>query len=93
MIDKVYIIHSENVQHGITFNSKTRYVKDKENAIRIYEETLKQMKEDNRDMVSDKENYKISKGGQMANKYFTCYYKYQPQVSNFLVEISAEILE
>lgn len=93
MNKKVYIIHSENVQHGITFNSKTRYVEDKDNAIKIYEETLKQMKADNKDMLSDKENYAINKGGQRANKFFTCYYKYQPQVSNFLVEISAEVLE
>ena len=91
--DKVYLIHSEYVQHGMTFNSRTRYVKDKEKAIQIYEETLKQMKEDNADMISDKENYETNRGGQRANKFFTCYYKYQPQVSNFLVEISAEILE
>jgi len=91
--EKVYIIHSEYVQHGMTFNSRTRYVKDKEHAIQIYNETLNQMKEENSDMISDKENYKINKGGQRANKFFTCYYKYQPQVSNFLVEISAEELE
>lgn len=91
--EKVYIIHSEYVQNGMTFNSKTRYVKDKEKAIQIYEETLKQMKEDNADMISDKENYETNKGGQRANKFFACYYKYQPQVSNFLVEISAEELE
>ena len=93
MNKKVYIIHSECVQHGITFNSKTRYVEDKDNAIKIYEETLRQMKADNEGMLSDKDNYKINKGGQRANKFFTCYYKYQPQVSNFLVEISAEVLE
>lgn len=93
MKDKVYIIHSEYVQHGITFNSKTRYVHDKDKAIQIYEETLKQMKEDNQDMLSNKDSYSINKGGQRANKFFTCYYKYQPQVSNFLVEISAEELE
>ena len=93
MKDKVYLIHSEYVQHGITFNSRTRYVHDKDKAISIYEETLKQMKEDNQDMLSDKENYETNHGGQRANKFFTCYYKYQPQVSNFLVEISAEELE
>lgn len=93
MTDKVYIIHSEYVQHGMTFNSRTRYVKDKDYAIQIYEETLKQMKEDNQDMLSNKESYSINKGGQRANKYFCCYYKYQPEVSNFSVEISAEVLE
>jgi hypothetical protein len=93
MKDKVYIIHSEYVQHGMTFNSKTRYVHDKDKAIQIYEETLQQMKEDNQDMLSNKDSYSINKGGQRANKFFTCYYKYQPQVSNFLVEISAEELE
>lgn len=93
MKEKVYIIHSEYVQHGMTFNSKTRYVKDKDKAISIYEETLKQMKEDNSEMISNKENYEINRGGQRANKFFTCYYKYQPMASNFLVEISAEELE
>ena len=93
MKDKVYLIHSEYVQHGITFNSRTRYVKDKDKAIQIYEETLKAMKEDNKDMLSDKENYETNHGGQRANKFFTCYYKYQLEVSNFLVEISAEELE
>lgn len=93
MSDKIYIVHSEYTQHGITFNSRNRYVKDKENAIRIYEETLQEMKADNQEMLSDKENYSINRGGQKANKYFSCYYKYQPQASNFLVEISAEILE
>ena len=93
MNKKVYIIHSEYVQHGMTFNSRTRYVADKDHAIEVYNEVLQQMKADNSEMLSDKENYEISKGGQRANKYFTCYYKYQPQASNFLVEISAEILE
>ena len=77
----------------MTFNSRTRYVEDKEKAIQVYNDTLKQMKEDNQDMISDKENYETNKGGQKANKFFTCYYKYQPQASNFTVEISAEELE
>ncbi len=51
------------------------------------------MKANNADMLSNKDSYSINKGGQRANKFFTCYYKYQPQVSNFLVEISAEELE
>ena len=93
MNKKVYIIHSEYVQNGMTFNSRTRYVEDKEKAIQVYNDTLKQMKEDNSEMLSDKENYETNRGGQRANKFFTCYYKYQPQASNFLVEISAEILE
>ena len=93
MKEKVYIIRSEYVQHGMTFNSRTRYVKDKDKAISIYEETLKQMKEDNADMIVDKENYETNRGGQRTNKFFTCYYKYQPLASNFLVEISAEELE
>ena len=93
MKSKVYLIHSEYVQNGMTFNSRTRYVLDKEKAIQVYNETLQQMKADNADMITDKENYEINRGGQRANKFFTCYYKYQPQVSNFLVEISAEELE
>ena len=93
MKDKVYIIHSEYVQHGMTFNSKTRYVHDKDKAIQVYNETLQQMKVDNADMIADKENYETNHGGQRANKFFTCYYKYQPGASNFLVEISAEELE
>lgn len=93
MNNKIYIVHSEYTQYGITFNSRTRYVADKDHAIEVYNEVLQQMKEDNSEMLSDKENYSINKGGQKANKYFSCYYKYQPQASNFLVEISAEELE
>ena len=93
MNKKIYIIHSEYVQHGMTFNSRNRYVLDKDKAIQIYNETLQQMKADNADMISDKENYETNHGGQRANKFFTCYYKYQPGASNFLVEISAEELE
>ena len=37
---KLYIIHSEYVQQGITFNRKDRYVDDPEKANQIYEETL-----------------------------------------------------
>lgn len=93
MNEKVYVVHSECIAHGIIFNSRTRYVKDKEKAIRIYNETLRQMKEDNADILADKENYSIDKGGQRANKYFRCSYKYQPEISGFFVEISAEVLE
>ena len=93
MNKKVYIIHSEYVQNGMTFNSRTRYVEDKEKAIGIYEETLQKMKEDNADMISDKENYRIDRGGRQANKYFACYYRYLSKVSNFLVKIYAEELE
>lgn len=93
MNEKVYIIHSEYIANGRIFNSRTRYVKDKEKAIQIYNETLRQMKEDNADMLADKENYSVNKGGQRANKYFCCSYKYQSGVSGFLVEISAEVLE
>ena len=93
MTDKVYLIHSEYIQHGMVFNSRTRYVKDKTHALQIYEETLMHMKEDNSNMLSDKENYMINKGGKNTNKFFSCSYRYQPQASGFLVEISSEVLE
>lgn len=92
-MDKLYIITSEYVQHGMTFNRKRRYFKDLDKAMQVFDETVNAMKEDNTDMVKDKENYKIEKGGQKGGKFFYCYYKYQPQVSNFSVEMDTENLE
>ena len=91
--EKVYIVSSEYVAHGLVFNHKVRYIKDKEKAYQIYEETLKAMKDDNEDMLNDKYNYAINKIGLRNYKSFICYYKYQAEVSNFSVEVRVENLE
>lgn len=92
--EKVYIVSSEYVANGLVFNHKVRYIKDKEKAYQIYEETLKAMKDNNEDMLNDKYNYAINKIIGLRNyKSFTCYYKYQPEVSNFSVELRVENLE
>ena len=91
--EKVYIVHSEYVQHGMTFNSKDRYIKDAEKADKIYEETLQAMINDNDWMVNDKDNYVIKKSTRSGNKWYCCSYKYQPSVSNFYVDIHSETLE
>lgn len=93
MKNKIYIIHSEYVQNGITFNSRNRYVLDRDKAFKIYQEVLKQMKDDNNDMLSDKDDYVVNHYGQKNYKCFSCYYKYQPGLSNFSVDILAEELE
>ena len=89
---KLYIIHSEYVQQGITFNRKDRYVDDPEKANQIYDETLQAMKEDNGDMFTSP-RYQILSSSRKGDKYFYCFYKYQPMVSNFSIEMKTAELE
>ena len=89
---KLYIIHSEYVQQGITFNRKDRYVDDPEKANQIYEETLQVMKEDNDDMFTSP-NYQIQSSNRRENKYFICFCKSHPMTSNFSVEMKTAELE
>ena len=89
---KLYIIHSEYVQQGITFNRKVRYVDDPEKANQIYEETLQAMKEDNGDMFTSP-NYQIQSSNRKGNKYFICFCKSHPMTSNFSVEMKTAELE
>ena len=89
---KLHIIHSEYVQHGITFNSKVRYVDDLEKATQIYDETLQAMKEDNGDMFTSP-NYQIQNSNRRESKCFYCFYKYQPMLSNFSIEMKTAELE
>jgi hypothetical protein len=89
---KLYIIHSEYVQHGMTFNSRDKYTDDPEKADQIYEETLKAMKADNEEMFACG-SYKTQKSSRKGSKFFYCFYKYQPQISNFSVEMQTAELE
>lgn len=93
MNKKIYIIHSEYVQHGMTFNSDTRYVEMLEDANELYERLLKEMKADNEDMISDKENYKVNQMNRRGNRFYSCFYKYIPSVSNFSIEMTSAELE
>ena len=90
---KLYIIHSEYVQQGLTFNWRDRYTDNPEKADQIYEETLQAMKEDNQDKLDDGDNYEIHKSNKVESKYFYCFYKYQPMVSNFCLEMKTAELE
>lgn len=85
MKENFYIIHSEVIAHGIVFTKKTRYAKTIDRAMEIYEEEVKNLSENNKDMIEDKENYKITKGGKKGHKYFYCEYKYQSGVSEIFV--------
>lgn len=93
MKKRIYIIHSEYVQHGMTFNSDTRYVETLEDANELYERLLKEMKADNEDMISDKDNYKVNQMNRIGNRFYYCFYKYQPMASNFSVEMKSAELE
>ena len=90
---KLYIIHSEYVQQGLTFNCRDRYADNPEKADQIYEETLQVMKVDNQDMLDDGDNYEIHKSDRRGSKYFYCFYKYQSLVSNFCLEMKTAELE
>lgn len=76
----------------MTFNSKVRYTDDPECADQIYEETLQAMKLDNEEMFSC-DSYKIQRSTRKGSKFFYCFYKYQPMVSNFSVEMKTAELE
>ena len=90
---KLYIIHSEYVQHGMTFNCRDRYTDNPEEADQIYEEVLLAMKVGNQDMLDDEDNYEIIKSSRRGNKFFYCFYKYRPMVSNFSLEMKTAELE
>lgn len=89
---KLYIIHSEYVQQGLTFNWRDRYTDNPEKADQIYEETLQAMKEDNDDMFTSP-RYQIQSSGKKGSKYFICFCKSHPMTSNFSVEMKSAELE
>ena len=89
---KLYIIHSEYVQQGLTFNYRDRYTDNPEKADQIYEETLQVMKVDNDDMFTSP-RYQIQSSSRKGNKYFICFYKFHPMTSNFSVEMTSVELE
>ena len=89
---KLYIIHSEYVQQGLTFNWRDRYTDNPEKADQIYEDVLQAMKEDNDDMFTSP-RYQILSSSRKGDKYFYCFYKYQPLVSNFCLEMKTAELE
>ena len=89
---KLYIIHSEYVQQGLTFNYRDRYTDNPEKADQIYEETLQAMKVDNDDMLTSP-RYQIQSSSRKGNKYFICFYKSHPMTSNFSVEMKSAELE
>lgn len=90
---KVYIIHSEYNQNGLTFNSTDRYAATQEKADMIYETTLAAMQADNQDMLKDKQNYETNYRNRKGNRFFYCVHKQRPTVSNFQVEMRTERLE
>lgn len=92
-MEKFYIIQSEYVCHGMTFNCKRRNVKDLDKANEVFDEVLNAMKIDNHDIIEDKDNYNICESNRKGKRFFSCAYKYQPDVSNFTVEMWSENLE
>lgn len=92
-MEKIYVITSSYVTNGLTFDKKTRYVKDYDKAVRIYKETREEMEADNEDILNDKENYAIESFNGKTLKFFYCSYKYCPEVSNFSVEFETKNLE
>ena len=77
----------------MTFNCRDRYTDNPEKADQIYEETLQAMKVDNQDNLDDGDYYEIHKSNKRGSKYFYCFYKYQPMVSNFSLEMKTAELE
>ena len=92
-MEKFYVITREYVCNGITFNHSHRNIKDLDKANRVFDEELAKLKEENSDILADNENYVTQKSNRKGNRYFECYYKYQPQVSNFSIEMHTEKME
>lgn len=92
-MEKFYVIKSECVQNGIAFKPTIKYIKDEDKAKQVFDDLVKELSEVNNDMVEDKNNYEINKVGTKAYRKFYCYYKHNPKVSNFSIEMSSEIME
>ena len=92
-MEKFYVISREYVCNGITFNRTHWNIKDFEKANRVFYEELVKLKKENSDMLADNENYVTQKGNRKGNRYFECHYKYQPQLSNFSIEMHTEKIE
>ena len=88
----LYIIHSEYIQQGITFNSSNRYTDDQELADQIYEESLQAMKADNADLLTN-DRYTTRESRRNGSKYFICFCESYPMTSHFSVEIKTAELE
>lgn len=91
-MEKFYVIQSEYVCHGMTFNRERRNVRDLDRANEVFDEVVANMKDNNSEMLEDKENYEIAKSNRKGKRFFGCAYKYQPEVSNFSVECGLKIL-
>lgn len=92
-MEKFYVIQSEYVCHGMTFNRERRNVRYLDRANEVFDEVVANMKDNNSEMLEDKENYEITKSNRKGKRFFGCSYKYQPEASNFSVEMWSENLE
>ena len=92
-MEKFYVIKSEYVQNGIAFKPTIKYIKDKDKANQVFDDLVKELSEDNIDMVENKHIYEIIKAGNKTYRKFYCYYKHNPNISNFSIEMSSEIME
>ena len=92
-METFYVIQSEYVCNGVTFNRTRRNIKSLEQANAVFDEVLENMKYNNNDIIEDTENYVIEESNRKGKRYFSCYYKYQSSLSNFSVEMWSETLE
>ena len=92
-MEKFYIVKRELSCNGCIFNQEHRNFKDPEKVLQFFEESVKIFTENNKDMVDDKYNYRVEKGGRKYSKYCYCYYKFNPKISYFSIEMSQENLE
>ena len=87
-----YIIHSDYIQQGITFNSSNRYTDDQELAGQRCGESLQAMKAGNADLLTN-DRYTTQESSKDGSKYFICFCKAHPMASNFSVEMKTAELE
>lgn len=91
-MEKIYIVTLEYTQNGCIHNKAHRNFKDPQKALQFFEESVKTMTDEHKDMV-ESPMYRIKKGGSKYGKIYYCYFNLDPEVSSFSVYMSQEIVE
>lgn len=91
-MEKIYIVTSEYTQNGYFHNKAHRNFKDPQKALQFFEESVKTMTDEHKDMV-ESPMYRTKKGGSKYGKFYYCYFNLNPEVSSFSVSMSQENVE
>lgn len=91
-MEKIYIVTLEYTQNGCIHNKAHRNFKTPQKALQFFEESVKTMEDEHKDMV-ESSMYRTKKGGSKYGKFYYCYFNLNPEVSSFSVSMSQENVE